>query len=192
MSCAAVLPGKTGPPVPVLHPGRRGGYKIMRTLKYDVKKLWKSETKKKRALLNKKIAFVDTQLASIHAAGKAKEQPRRIIESRKLLTAELANLRTSLNPPKTVRALPAKKRGECMSRKFWARAFPQKRGASNISEFNVVHDWENPPEKNSETEESTEDIGTLPRRRQNTLHISEASAQGQRKLTRQPRRCSIS
>ena len=27
VSCAAVLPGKTGPPVPVLHPGRRGGYK---------------------------------------------------------------------------------------------------------------------------------------------------------------------
>ena len=26
VSCAAVLPGKTGPPVPVLHPGRRGGY----------------------------------------------------------------------------------------------------------------------------------------------------------------------
>ena len=25
VSCAAVLPGKTGPPVPVLHPGRRGG-----------------------------------------------------------------------------------------------------------------------------------------------------------------------
>ena len=25
VSCAAVLPGKTGPPVPVLHPGRPGG-----------------------------------------------------------------------------------------------------------------------------------------------------------------------
>ena len=29
-SCAAVLPGKTAPPVPGLHPGRRGGYEFCR------------------------------------------------------------------------------------------------------------------------------------------------------------------
>ena len=45
-----------------------------------------------------------------------------------------------------------------MSREFWARSFPQKRGASTISEFNKVSDWNNPPEKNSDSAESTDDI----------------------------------
>ena len=45
-----------------------------------------------------------------------------------------------------------------MSREFWARAFPHGRGATKISEFNKVANWSSPPEKNSETEESTKDI----------------------------------
>ena len=45
-----------------------------------------------------------------------------------------------------------------MSREFWARAFPNKRGASQIKEFNEVQDWSNPPDKNTETKETTTDI----------------------------------
>ena len=44
----------------------------MRTLKYEVKKTWKAQTKKKRAALNPKISYVTAQLKSIHDAGKVK------------------------------------------------------------------------------------------------------------------------
>ena len=46
--------------------------KIMRTLKYEVKKTWKAQTKKKRAALNSKNTFVNAQLKAIHDAGKVK------------------------------------------------------------------------------------------------------------------------
>ena len=46
--------------------------KTMRTLKYDVKKVWKANTKKKRASLNSKIEFANAQLKSIQAAGRVK------------------------------------------------------------------------------------------------------------------------
>ena len=36
-----------------------------------------------------------------------------------------------------------------MSREFWARAFPNKRGATQIKEFNEVQDWSNPPDQGS-------------------------------------------
>ena len=45
-----------------------------------------------------------------------------------------------------------------MSREFWARSFPQKRGSSTISEFNKIADWNNPPDKNTDSAESTDDI----------------------------------
>ena len=43
-----------------------------------------------------------------------------------------------------------------MSREFWARSFPQKRGSSTISEFNKIADWNNPTDTDSA--ESTDDI----------------------------------
>ena len=107
--------------------------KIMSVLKHDLKKLWKSATKKKRASLNKDIEFVKAQLDSIHQAGKARSLTTTLIHQRKNLTERLASLKVALNPPKTVHALPVKKRGECMSREFWARAFPHGRGERKLA-----------------------------------------------------------
>ena len=62
----------------------------MRTFKCEVKKIWKAQTKKKRAALNSKINYVTAQLKSIHNAGKVKSLSPHVIQSRKRITIELA------------------------------------------------------------------------------------------------------
>ena len=70
-----------------------------------------------------------------------------------------------------------------MSREFWTRAYPNKKGSSHINEFNHVEDWNDPPEKNSETNESSKDIANetakyfahLGKKRERTSETQEAA-----------------
>ena len=131
---------------------------IIQSLKFEVRKIWKCETKKKRVNINVKINFFVGILNSIHQSGKFKTPNHHMISKRNEISLEIEKLKRKLNPPKSVYALPTKKREECMSREFWQRSFTKNNSSSFINEFNDVKDWNSPPEKNTELPDKTNEI----------------------------------
>ena len=134
-------------------------FHALERIKYRAKAYLRKATKQRTKKTNAQRVFINAKLQSLRAEQTTHPTAEGAFERSKLMD-ELTALNKQVKPPTARTSHSRFRKEEIMSREFWSHTFPKSAGASSIASLNKVDDWDNPPQKNTDTDESTDEIAS--------------------------------
>ena len=126
-------------------------------MKKSIRYHWKQATKKIASEISKQIKEKEFLLKSLLASIKI-EPTKRDVQQSTRIQRSITDLKLKLHPPKPEASKFMFNKEERMSREFFKDIRPKTKGASRIDALEKVSDWHQPPPKNTEASETTEEV----------------------------------